>query len=108
MQWNDLTLPPLNLWNYPKKANTVAHHYTTLGNIPVVLEYEYVPRQRIYDDEDGTYEITPSYVRIYEVYVDKNRSKGIQSFAYWQIDAWEREISNLLEAGKSSIYTGDE
>lgn len=25
-----------------------------------------------------------------------------------QINAWEREISNLLEAGKSSIYTGDE
>lgn len=80
------------------------HHYTTLGLVPVVLEYEHYPRTRMYDEEDGTYEIVPAQVQIYDVFIDGERTKGVQSFADWQLSAWEREIMDIVDRNRGVIH----
>ena len=80
------------------------HHYTNLGLVPVVLAYEYHTKTRMYDTDDGTYEIIPSYVQIHDVFIDGERTKGVQSFADWQLNAWEREILEITERDRGVIH----
>lgn len=86
------------------------HHYTFIGNsgIPVVLEYIYHPRSRVYDEEDGTYETLNPCAQILDVFIDGVRARGTRSFADWQISAWEREIMQSNDSPKSSGWVFEE
>lgn len=86
------------------------HHYTFIGNsgIPVVLEYIFHPRSRVYDEEDGTYDILDSCVQITDIFIDGMRARGVRSFADWQLSAWEREILQINDYTKPSKWAFEE
>jgi len=70
----------------------MSYHYTELGNVPVVVQYTFQPQAKMYDADDGTYDIIPPYVFIEQVYINGYTTKGLHCFSEWQLDKWEDEI----------------
>ena len=66
-----------------------------MGNVPIVVCYEYIRALRVYNEDIGAFTLIPAVIRMHEVYIDGLSCKGVKSFSDWQLDKWEEEIDNV-------------